>query len=173
MKSPTGAQLERASIIAVDSNGKKVPALPTGYEGIRCRETRPHALSSPLAQESREEQLERAGRVANQLASLTEIEHAVLRLQGKLQSKEEIRRRIYAGDLSDYLRDDYTLIPGSEEVHERKGLPPVTTVEVVGYEIIQVAAHDYAEMAERLGVDERTVKSAVASAHRKLRRAGR
>ncbi len=173
MKSPTGAQLERASIIAVDSNGKKVPALPTGYEGIRCRETRPHALSSPLAQESREEQLERAGRVANQLASLTKLENAVLKLQGKLQSKEEIRRRIYAGDLSDYLRDDYTLIPGSEEVHERNGLPPVTTVEVVGYDIIQIAALDYDEMAKRLNEPLWRIKRAVVTAHRKMRKATR
>ena len=173
MKSPTGAQLERASIIAVDSSGKKVPALPSGYEGIRCRETRPHALSTPAAAESREEQMERDGRAAKHLGTLTPLEHEVLRLQGKLTSREEIRRRIPAGALAEYQRNDFTLIPGTAELEQRAGLPPIETVEVVGYDVIQVDRLDYAAIAERLNLDERAVKSAVASARRKLRRAGR
>jgi hypothetical protein len=173
VKSPTGALLERASILAVDSKGKRIPPLASGFEGIRCKETRPHALSNPESEGSREEQLEREGRRARRVEELTELERDVLRLQGKLQHRVEQRLRIAAGDLNHYLRDDYTLIPGSEQLEERAGLPPVSTVLVVGYELIQVEALNYDSVAERLGVTVRQVKRAVISAHRKMRSATR
>ncbi len=173
MKSPTGAMLERASILSCDSAGKPIPAMAREFEGVRCNETRPHALSSPGAEGSREEQLERDGRRANRVAELTDLERDVLRLQGKLQHRVEQRIRIAAGDLLRYLQDDYTLIPGSEETEERRGLPSVCTLMVVGYEVIQVEQLDYDQVAERLGVTVRQVKRAVVSAHKKLREATR
>ena len=171
MKSPMGGMLARAAILSVDSKGKRIPPIPAGFEGIKCKETRAHALSNPTAEETREEEMERAGRLARAQTDLSDLERGVLRLQGKLQQRVEERIRIPAGDLVHYLRDDYTLVPGSEEVVKRLGLPPVSTVEVVGYEVIQVEQLDYEDMAERLCVTVRQVRRAVVSAHKKLRRA--
>lgn len=171
VRSSSGAQLERASILSVDSKGKRILALPAGYEGIRCNETRPHALSSPTAEESREERAERDGRAANQIASLSDLEREVLRLQGKLKYRVEQRITIAAGELKRWLDDGYTLIPGSDSL--REGKTPVTCVEVIGYEVIEVAALDYEHIAERLELTLRQVHRVVSSANKKLRAAHR
>ncbi len=173
MKSPTGALLERAAILAVDHTGKRIPPLPSGFEGIRCKESPPHALSNPGAEGSREEQLEREGRRANRLAELTPLESDVLRLQGKLMHKVELRVRVPSGDQHEYERDGYSLIPGSDQIEQRPGLPDIETVVMVGHEVEQQEQLDCDQVAERLGVTARQVKRAVITAHRKMRAATR
>jgi hypothetical protein len=165
--------LARAETLSTDSSGKRIPAIPSGYEGIRCRETKPHALSNPNADETREEQAIRAGRMARAEAELTDRERYVLRAQGKLETVEEVRIRIPAGHLGEYARQGYVFIPGSESMEARKGLPPIETIEVVGSDVVQMEPLDCEAIATALGVTLRQVQRDVTSGHRKLREAMR
>jgi len=165
--------LARAEVLSVDSTGKRIPAIPSGYDGIRCRETRPHALSNPDAVDSWEQQAIHAGRAARFVATLTDRERYVLRAQGKLETIEEVRIRIPGGDLPAFARRGYVFIPASERVEERPNLPRIETVEVVGHDVVQTKALDRAAIAAALGVSVRQVDRDVASAHRKKREAER
>ena len=173
VRSSLGGQLGRAANLSIDSSGKRIPPIPPGFDGIRCKETPPHALSSPDAEQSWEARAERDGRAANELARLTDLEREVLKLQGKLKHRIEERRTIAAGELSSWLRDGYTLIPGSETTVEREGQPSISCVDVVGSDVIEAGKLNYEDIAERLGITYRQVNSLVSSANRKLRAAHR
>lgn len=105
----------------------------------------------------------------SRVANLTDDEREVLRLQGKLTQRIERRQVIAAGELVDYQRDGYTLVPGSAHTVERTSLPSLECVEVVGYEIVQVEQLSYVAIGERMDIDPERVHSLVKSAMRKMR----
>lgn len=170
-RSPLGIQLDRAERYSIGSDGKRIkPISSKDFEGTRVKETRRHALSRGV-DASQEEELVREGMRARIEASLEPDEIAVLRLQGKLTVLREVRLRIPAGDVEEYTAREggFTFIPGSEQVEERPGLPPITTVEVVGKVEEQVEGLDRADVAERLGKTFDQVRRLISSANRKLR----
>ena len=172
LRSPIGHQLDRLENLSHDSNGNKLPSAE-GFEGIRCKETRAYAPAVGSDRESIEERMEREGREANQLASLTPDERRVLEYQGKLEQRVEHRILVADGKLADYLRDGYTLDPLSERLVERQGMPAVVCVEVIGYERMQTEKMDYAAIASMMNIGKGRVHEIVREAHRKLREATR
>jgi hypothetical protein len=159
---------------------------------VPIKETRswaPRPVESST-RETMEERVAREGKIERIYASLTADERLVLEYQGKLQERVEVRTVIAAGDLVDYQRDGYTLIPGSDRMVERPGLPPLECVDVYGHECVStervaisgdgewmdgngnqrtVKRKTYAEIAAMLGKSISLVNKLVASAHAKLR----
>lgn len=171
--SQLGAQLDRAERYSQDREGRRIQRADRhaiGYTIVPVRPTPPHALSKGIdATTSAEEHLLREGLRSRILESLTPLEAAVLRLQGKLAHQVEERLRIPAGHIAEYIRGGYTYVPGSERDESRQGLPPIATIEVVGRVEVQVEGLNYAAIAERLGVSVRQVHRAVYRANRKVR----
>ena len=132
----------------------------------------------------------REGKIARVLSQLTYEERLVLELQGKLEQRVDVRTTIAAGDLVDYQRDGYTLVPGSARTMEREGLPPLEVVDVYGHEYVAteriagsgdgqwrdgngnmhtVRRMSYAEIAARIGKSVSWVNKLVARVNAKLR----
>ena len=156
MKSPMGGMLARAENLSTDSEGKHIPPTPAGFEGVRCRETRPHALSNPGADDTREEQAMRAGRMARVMSTLSEEERYVLELQRKVP----VVRAVAVGDQVAMEREGYEIVPLS--AHDVGG---VETVHMVGPETVSKKTH--AEMMEERGWSAAKLSRVVTAAHRR------
>lgn len=162
----------RAWLYSGDEHSDKpfsgVDPLAIGYTIMPVHETR--SYSPPRDdRESQEERVEREGRFATALAKLTDTERDVLKLQGRILERVEQRIWIIAGQLVEYQRNGYTLIPGSAYTVEREGLPAVEVVEVYGYEVIAPERLDYETIGERLSLSVSQVHRAVKGANRKMR----
>lgn len=104
---------------------------------------------------------------------LTPFEQDVLHLQGKIEKRDEVKRLIAAGDVAEYLKNGYTLVPGSGRNVERPGLPDVHCVFVVGLETREVRHRmTHEEIAVELKTNIRRVRRAIGSANRKLAKSG-
>lgn len=170
-RSPLGGQLSRAQFYGFDSTGKRIGAIDrsaVGYTLIPVRESPRHALSGG-SDTSTEEEAYREGLRQRIAETLSPLEREILRLQRKLVAFVEERKRIPAGELAEWIRGGYTLIPGSEDTEERVNLPPITTVLVVGRVALQVEQLSHAEIAERLGIPVSRSRRLVWSANRKLK----
>ena len=165
---PSGIMGYRAWLYSEDENGKRIPATPRDFDGMHVHETRSYAPPRD-DRESQEERAEREGRFATALAVLTPVEREVLRLQGRILERVEQRIWIVAGQLVEYQRNGYTLIPGSARIVERDGLPDIEVVEVFGYEVIAPRRLDYERIGERLSLSVSQVHRAVKGANRKMR----
>jgi DNA-binding CsgD family transcriptional regulator len=167
---PSGRVLFRTWLYSSDRDNKDLrhSSDDLGPMVVRVKETRSYTPRVDLASEARAEKADRERRYQEALASLTPLERDVLRHQGKLKHRQEVRIVIAAGDLVEYQRNGYTLIPGSSRDVERSGLSPVTCVEVYGYEDIQVEPIDYHEIARLLEISVYQVHRAVKGANKKM-----
>jgi hypothetical protein len=190
--SSTGAQLQRAEVYSRDSTGKKikrerhhmdVPCIGCGTPRRSCvgrccddcfhRHTLPAKETRSWAprpvemstRETMEERTVREGKIARFHAELKGDERTVLELQGKLSRHELVRREITAGEASHFLTHGYTLV--GRFTAERNGLTLECCV-VEGYEEIQAAPLNYAEIAERIGKSVAMVNKIVSKVNAKL-----
>lgn len=163
---PNGAwRLRRTWLFSGDEHGNEFRYDSLGPGVVKCKETRSYA-PAPTQDDGRDDQVTA---VESRLATLTDDEYEVLRLQGKLSERVEQRLIIAAGDLVDYQRDGYSLVPGSAHEVERVGMAPVECVVVVGYEVVQVEQSSHGDIGERMGITPERVHSLVKSAMRKMR----
>ena len=169
LRSPSGRALYRTWVYSGSADGEDYRYGELGDGVIRVRETHNYAPGPTDDRESADERVAREGRYASAVAALNDVERSVLEHQGKLMRRVEFRLTIPAGELVEYQRDGYTLIPGSVTSTEAGEVPALDLVEVVGTEWVQVAQLDHDGVAERLGITVRQVRSAVTSANRKLR----
>lgn len=167
---PSGRVLFRTWLYSSDRDNKDLrhSAGDLGPMVIRVKETKSYTPRVDTASEATEERADRERKYQDALASLTPLERDVLRHQGKLKQRQEVRITIAAGDLVEYQRNGYTLIPGSGHDVERAGLPTLSCVEVYGYEDIQVEPIDYDEIANLLDISVYQVHRAVKSANKKM-----
>lgn len=143
--------------------------LQIGYTIMPVRPTRPHALSYP-DDGGREEAAEREGRFHRIIATLTDMERTVLRLQGKIREKRLDVRRIPIGDLVEYTAADaYTYHPGSDEIDGRG----IVTVLVSAWVVEQLEPLNHVEIAKQLGINVRMVRTIIERANRKMAWAAR
>lgn len=172
MDSPGGVIGYRRWLYSGDSKGNQFvqpDRLQVGYTIMPVRPTGPHALSYP-DDGGREEAAEREGRFNRIVATLTETERTVLRLQGKIREKRLDVRRIPIGDLVEYTSGDaYTYHPGSDEIDGRG----VVTVLVSAWVVEQLEPLNHVEIAKQLGITERQVRTTVERANRKMELAAR
>jgi RNA polymerase sigma factor (sigma-70 family) len=158
VKSSLGMQLRRAELYSISSDGKPIKWRKRGNNEVPIRETR----STPNSTHGFEDTEE----ISRALATLTEEERRVIYLQEFEVGWREERWTVPAGDLEQWLRKGYVLVPGSEQTQQRAGLPPIQCLDVAGKERI---AMTHEEIASCLGLSVRQVHRRVSSARRKLR----
>lgn len=171
-RSSLGGQLARAMFYSTEEFGRRKKQLErdpdlTWYV-VPCKETARHALSG--GETDQDSTTFKDGMRQKIAETLTQQEREVLHLQRKLLAFVEQRIRIPAGDLEHHIKTGATLIPASEEIEQRAGLPDITTVLIVERVQVQVDQLTQAEIAERLGITVRQCRRIVQSANRKLRR---
>lgn len=137
-----------------------------GYSVMPIKETKPHALSQPASYEPIPDT---AWIRSVERQELTADEVAVLNLQAKFESFEEIRVTIASGSVVEYQRRGFTLIPGSAQLEQRAGLPDIETVQVYTRAFEQTESHSHQEIAEQLGLSVFQVRRLIQSANRKTR----
>lgn len=184
------SQWRRAELYSTDSNGNPVRSVDRhsiGYSIMPVRETKPHALSTPL--DTREEKTERDGETAAKLSLLNAEERAVLDLQARRWMEPREMTVPVDGLLPLLLEEGWTVV-------RRGSLDRLVGVETVGQLIDEgwvligqenglatvrlengtatlagdFAVHlTYEEIGERLGLSAHQVHRRVKQAHRKLR----
>lgn len=110
-----GAIIDRLILYGFDEHGDPIPKRPRGMYEVRCKETRAYVNITHLsAREEAESRAERDRRHDAAIEELTAEERSVLRMQGKLVVRSEVRRTILAGDYVRAQRKGFQLIPGTE-----------------------------------------------------------
>lgn len=183
------SQWRRAELYSTDSEGKPVKAVDRhaiGYTVMPVRETKPHALSTPL--DDREERIERDGETASKLELLDPEERAVIDLQAR-RWMEPREMDVPVSDMTPLLSEGWTVVrrgpldrqapveqvgqlidDGWIFVGQENGMATVRLENGMATLAGDFAVHlTYEEIGERLGLSAHQVHRRVKSAHWKLR----